>query len=416
MNSWILRLVSRACGLFGQKRAESEFDDEMQIHLQLLTEKFIRQGMGPEDADSAARRQFGNTTLLRQRHRESRTFLSFSTVFQDVRYGLRVLGRSPGFTAIAVASLALAIGANAAIFSLAKGLLYDRLHVAHADQLRMLRWTEDQHSAVSDMWGDFEPAPDGQGMLGSVFSYPVYRQLRAHNQVMQDLLAYKEDSMNATMRGNAQRAGVAMVSGNYFNVLGARPQLGRAIQPTDDALPGAGAVAVISEGVWEHEFGRSPAVLGQTITVNQTPLTIVGVSPRGFTGAKNTHDSPDLFVPLSMQPVIDPKGKNGSLLYDNELWWLNIVGRAKPGVLDAQVQAALDVELAAATRATITVKSGETVPRLVLADGSRGLNSAARMFRKRAYVLLTMPGFVLLLACANIATLLLARGAQRQRG
>ena len=415
MNSWAFRLVSRACGLLGQKKAESEFDYEMQIHLQLLTEKFIRQGMGPEDADSAARRQFGNTTLLRQRHRESRTFLSFSTVFQDVRYGLRVLGKSPGFTAIAVASLALAIGANAAIFSLAKGLLYDRLHVAHADQLRMLRWTEDQHSAVSNMWGDFEPAPDGQGTVGSVFSYPVYRQLRAHNQVMQDLFAYKEDSMNATIRGNAQRADVAMVSGNYFNVLGARPQLGRAIQPTDDALPGAGAVAVISEGVWEREFGRSRAVLGQTITVNQTPLTIVGVNPRGFTGAKNTHHSPDLFVPLSMQPVIDPKGKNGSLLSDSELWWLNIVGRAKPGVSDAQVQAALDVELAAATRATITVKSGETVPRLVLADGSRGLNYAARMFRKPVHVLLTITGFVLLLACANIANLLLARGAQRQR-
>jgi predicted permease len=167
--------------------------------------------------------------------------------------------------------------------------------------------------------------------------------------------------------------------------------------------------------VWEREFGRSPAVLGQTITVNQTPLTIVGVNPRGFTGAKNTHDSPDLFVPLSMQPVIDPKGKNGSLLNDSELWWLNIVGRAKPGVSDAQVQAALDVELAAATRATITVKSGETVPRLVLADGSRGLNYAARMFRKPVHVLLTITGFVLLLACANIANLLLARGAQRQR-
>jgi predicted permease len=415
MNSWARRLVSRIGGLFGQKRAESEFDAEMQIHLQLLAEKFIRQGMSPEDADSAARREFGNTTLLRQRHRESRTFLSFSTVFQDVRYGLRMLGKSPGFTAIAVASLALAIGPNATIFSLAKALLYDRLHVAHADQLRMLRWTEDQHSAVSGMWGDFEPAPDGQGKQGSVFSSPVYRQLRAHNEVMQDLSAYKEDSMNTTIRGNAQRADVAMVSGNYFNVLGVRPQLGRAIQPTDDASPGAGAVAVISEVVWEREFGRSPAVLGQTITVNQTPLTIVGVNPRGFTGAKNTHDSPDLFVPLSMQPVIDPNGKNGSLLNDSDLWWLNIVGRAKPGVPDSQVQAALDVELAAATRATITVKSGETVPRLVLADGSRGLNYAARMFRKPVNVLLTITGFVLLLACANIANLLLARGTQRKR-
>jgi len=415
MTTWIFRFVSRVRGLFGQKQADSEFDLETQTHLQLLTEQFIRQGMDSKDAYSAAHRQFGNTTLLRQRHRESRTFLSFSTVFQDVRYGLRVLGKSPGFTAIAVASLALAIGANAAIFSLAKGLLFDRLHVAQADQLRMLRWTQDQHSAVSGMWGDFEPAPDGQGMLGSVFSSPVYRQLQAHNQVMQDLFAYKEDGMNATISGNAQRAHVAMVSGNYFNVLGAQPQLGRAIQPTDDALPGAGAVAVISAGVWEREFGRSPAVLGQTITVNQTPLTIVGVNPRGFTGAKNTHDSPDLFVPLSMQPVIDPNGKNGSLLNDSELWWLNIVGRAKPGIPDAQVQAALDVELAAATRATITVKSGETVPRLVLADGSRGLNYAARMFRKPAYVLLTLTGFVLLLACANIANLLLARGAQRQR-
>src|SRR5580704_11867412 len=155
MNSWALRLASRVSGLFRQKKAESEFDDEMKIHLQLLTEKFIRQGMDPEDADSAARRQFGNTTLLRQRHRESRTFLSFSTVFQDVRYGFRVLGKSRGFTAIAVASLALAIGANTAIFSLAKGLLYDRLHVANADQPRLLRWTKDQHSAVSGMWGDF---------------------------------------------------------------------------------------------------------------------------------------------------------------------------------------------------------------------------------------------------------------------
>lgn len=415
MNSWALRLVSRVSGLFGQKKAESEFDCEMQIHLQLLTEKFVRQGMSPEDADSAARRQFGNTTLLRQRQRESRTFMIFSAVFQDVRYGFRLLRKSPGFTAIAVASLALAIGANTTIFSLAESILYDRLHVAHADQLRMLRWVEDKHSAVDGMWGDFDPDPNGGGMLGSVFSYPVYQQLRARNAVLEDLLAYKEDSMNVTMRGNAQRVNVDLVSGNFYAVLGTRPQLGRAIQPTDDATPGAGAVAVISEGVWEREFGRSSAVLGQTITVNQTPLTIVGVNPRGFTGAKNTHDSPDVFVPLSMQPVVDPKGKKESLLNDNDMWWVNVVGRARPGVADAQAEAALNVELAAATRATIKVKPDQTTPRLVLVDGGRGLNYAARMFRKPVFVLMTMTGFVLLLACANIANLLLARGAARQR-
>ena len=380
MNSWAFRIVSRACGLFGQKKAESEFDDEMQIHLQLLAEKFIRQGMGPEDADSAARRQFGNTTLLRQRHRESRTFLSLSTVFQDVRYGLRMLRKSAGFTAIAVASLALATGANTTIFSVAKSLLYDRLGVAHAEQLRLLRWTGDRHNAVRDMWGEFGPAAGG-GMMGTIFSYPVYQQLRDHNDVMEGLLAYNEDSMNATMHGNARRAVVAMVSGNYFDVLGARPQLGRSILPSDDRA-GASAVAVISEGAWEREFGRSPAVLGQTINVNQSLFTIVGVSPRGFTGAKNVQSSPDVFVPLSMQPLIDPRGDKASLLDDPNVWWVDCTGRIKPGVTDTKAQAELNVLVAGAIRRTMKVKASDTMPRVALEDGSRGLGYTARMFKR----------------------------------
>jgi hypothetical protein len=221
MNSWALRLVSRVGGLFGQQKAESEFDCEIQIHLQLLTEKFIRQGMGPEDADSAARRQFGNATLLQQRHRESRTFVSFSTVFQDVRYGLRVLGKNPGFTAIAVASLALAIGANTTIFSVAKSLIYDQLNVPHAEQLRMLYWQAAGQSAVHSMWGEFGPAPDG-GSKSSSFSYPVYRELSAHNPVMQDLFAFQGDGMNATIRGTARRVQAEMVSGNYYSGLNVR--------------------------------------------------------------------------------------------------------------------------------------------------------------------------------------------------
>jgi hypothetical protein len=182
------------------------------------------------------------------------------------------------------------------------------------------------------MWGEFDPDPNGGGMLGSVFSYPVYQQLRAHNAVLEDLFAYKEDSMNATLRGNAQRVNVGHGLGKLLRGAGTRPQLGRTIQPRTMRTPGAGPVAVISEGVWERDFGRSPAVLGQIITVNQTPLTIVGVNPRGFTGAKNAHESPDIFVPLSMQPVVDPKGRKASLLNDNEMWWLNVVGRARPGI------------------------------------------------------------------------------------
>jgi predicted permease len=400
-------------GLFVQEKAESEFKGEMQIHLQMLTEKFILQGMSPEDAASAARRQFGNTTLLQQRHRETRTFLSFFTVSQDVRYGLRVLGKSPGFTAIAVASLALAIGANTTIFSVAKCMIYDRLNVPHPEQLKTLYWQDAGHGAVHNMWGEFDSLPGG-GAKSSSFSYPVYRELSAHNQVMQDLIAYQGDDMNATIHGTARRVQAEMISGNYYSGLGVRPQLGRPIQPSDDASQSGGAVVVISEGIWERDFGRSPTVLGQAITINQAAMTIVGVNPRGFTGADGSQVSPDVFMPLKMQPVLDPKGKK-SYLEDAGEWWVKIMGRVKPGVTDSQAEAVLSSQLEAAVRGTMSPKPGETIPRLVITDGSRGNHISENGFMKPAFVLMTLTGLVLLLACANIANLMLARGAQRQR-
>ena len=413
MNSWALRLASRVSGLFRQKNAESEFDYEMQIHLQLLTEKFIRQGMGPEDADSAARRQFGNTTLLRQRHRESRTFLSFSTVSQDVRYGLRVLRKSPGFTAIAATSLALAIGANTTIFSVAKRLLLDRLDVPRADELRLLHWVGDKHVAINNVWGVTDNGPSGAGS----FSYPVYEQLRRDNRVLEDLFAFKDvGTMNATVGGTAQIVQGELVSGNYFEQLRVRPQLGRPIVASDDAV-GAAPVALLSAPFWQRAYGGNAGVLGQTIKVNMVPVTIIGVAPRGFTGAKNVLAAPDLFFPMSAQPLVEPRGKGGSLIGRSspEMWWLNIMGRAKPGVPDAQAQAALDVSLPAAVEATIKPGSGDTVPRLILSDGSRGLFASGQMFGKPIVVLMAVVGLVLLLACANIASLLLARSAARQR-
>jgi predicted permease len=219
--------------------------------------------------------------------------------------------------------------------------------------------------------------------------------------------------MNATIHGDAQRVNADMVSGNFFASLDVQPQLGRALDPSDDAANSSN-VAVVSDDVWQREFGRSVAVLGQTITLNQVSFVIVGVAPRGFTGAKVVMESPDVFVPIALQPLIDPKGKK-SLLTDNELWWVNIMARSKPGVDDATAQAVLDVQLRAATRATIPVAEGETLPRFALVDGSRGLHFTDRMFKRPIYVLLGLTGFVILLACANIANLLLARGAQRQR-
>ena len=369
--------------------------------------------MSPEDADSAAHRQFGNTTLLRQRHRESRTFLSFATIFQDLRYGLRLLGKSPGFTAIAVASLALAIGANTAIFSVAKNLLYDRLGVPHPEQLRLLGWAGDDKVAVHSYWSSYEA--DDAGMKSECFSYPVFRQLQAHNRLLEGLFAFKDLPASAAVHGSAQRVQMELVSGNFYSALGVRPQLGRALQPADDVTSGAGAVAVISDSLWRREFGRSPAVLGQTIAINQSVLTIVGVNSRSFTGAQSVQQSPDVFVPLSMQPLVKPWGHRVSLLAQPDNWWLEVMGRGQSNETDRQLRSELDLELAAAVHATMTVKAGETIPRMVLADGSRGLHQSEGSFKKPVNVLMVLVGLVLALACANVANLLLARGAQRQR-
>jgi len=409
----VARIRSAGKATLHRDRLEAEMEAELAGHLEALTADLVRSGQSPQDAARNARIALGTGLSHKEGMRAAVGLKAWDEFRTDLRYGFRILVKSPGFTAIAAVSLALAIGANTTIFSVAKSLLYDRLNVPHADELRLLGWISEPHDAVHSMWGDFNSVPGGKRQSHS-FSYPVYLALRDHNRVMQDLFAYQEDSMNATIRGNAQRVDVDMVSGNFYDALGVRTQLGRPIVAADDAV-GATPVAVISDGVWSREFGRSADVLGQSIVVNQSRFVIIGVNPKGFTGAKNVMASPDVFVPVSMQPVIDPKGKNGSLLNDPNLWWANIMGRAKPGVTDAQAQAALNVELAAATRATLNPKPDETIPMLQVADGGRGLNFVGHMFEKPIAVLMTLTGFVLLLACANIANLLLARGAQRQR-
>jgi predicted permease len=395
-------------------RVEADMEAELADHLERLTADLVRAGHSPKEAARRARIALGPALKTKEDMRASLGLRWWDELAADLRFAVRILRKSPGFTAIAAVSLALAIGANTAIFSLTKSLLYDRLGVPHAEQLRLLKWMGDDHNAAHSMWGDFDPAPGG-GMIGDIFSYPVYQELRDHNQVMSGLLAYNEDSMNATVNGTARRADVAMVTGDYFVVLDARPQLGRNFEPSDDRVGSANRVAVISDGLWERGFARSPSALGQTINVNQSLFTVVGVAPRGFTGAKNVQLSPDIYVPLSMQPLIDPKGDKGGFLDDPNEWWVDVTGRIKPGVTDAQAQAELNVELAAAIRGTMSVKAGDTIPRLVLSDGSRGLGLDASFFKKPVYVLMALTGFVLLLACANIANLMLARSAQRQR-
>jgi len=333
-------------------------------------------------------------------------------LMSDVRIALRLAGRTPAFVLLTTLTLALAIGANTAVFSVAKQLLYQRLDVPHAEQLRLLGWLGNA-STVKFSFGTNFDARDA-GMTCDRFSWAVFRQLENHDDALAGLFAFWNRRTTASIAGSTQPVQVEMVSDDYYRVLGVHPQLGRPVAGGGDA--GADAVAVISDGLWEREFGRSPSVIGKTVTIQHVPLTIIGVNPRGFTGAESALQSPDLFVPLSLQPRIFPMSpESPSLLADPNSWMFDVMGRMKPGQSEKKVRAALDVELAAAVRSSLMVRPYETVPQIVLVDGARGLHRWDETFKRPVNALLVLVFLVLLLACANIANLMLARGVRRRR-
>jgi predicted permease len=311
---------------------------------------------------------------------------------QDLVFAGRLLRKSPGFTLIATVSLALAIGANTTIFSIAKQLLLARLDIPDAANLRLLT------------------------AIDANLSYPVYQELRAQNSALGDLLAFHVTAANATVGMNAERVLIHEVSGNYFEVLGIQPQLGRVIQPLDDTSA-SDAVVVISDGFWEREFARSPKALGTPMKLNDVPVTIVGVNPKGFTGAASTLPSqtPDAIVALAKATLVTPSSNRQDWLADPASDSVYIMGRTKSGVADRTAQVTLETQFSTIVRSVVPVRAGTGVPRLVLRDGSRGLFAQRQTFGTPIAVLTIFLGLVLLLACANIATLMLARGARRQQ-
>jgi predicted permease len=340
---------------------------------------------------------------------------AMSTVFQDIRYALRQFRKSPGFTAIAVISLALAIGANTTIFSFANQMLFVKLGVPNPNQLRTLSVAGDHHMAVHSDWGTSYSGDDGRYHIES-FSYPVYQQLRQHNSVLSEIFADKQlSSVNITANGDPQAGMVELVSGNFYSQMQLKPEIGRGILPSDDGAPGTGNVTLISDAFWHRAFGGSTTVIGKTISVNSIPFTVVGVNPPKFTGPDGVGASPDVYVPLSMITVLHPDTDPRDSTLGSNLWWVQLLARTKPGISDANAQAALDVALSAAVRNTMTVKKGDTLPHIVVEDGSRGDTLNLRLIGKPIHILLGFAGLVLLLACANIANLMLARATNRER-
>ena len=405
----------RIAAMFRRRRLDGELDEELRAHLEMAAEENQRRGMPADEAWKAALRDFGGVTQVRESMRMREGVLWVENLRRDMAYALRMLRKSPGFAAVAIGSLALGIGANTAIFSIAKSALLDRLDVPHPGELRLFAWRAPHNSVVHSTWGDYESMPNGP-VTSTSFPYPVYQILRKQNHALEDLFAFKNlGRVNVTAEGEAEVVQADLVSGNFYEQMGVHPQLGRPIEPSDDDKPGASPVAVISDGYWAARFNRSPAVIGKTILVNLVNVTIVGVNPPGFTGAKGTQSSPELFMPFSLQPEVFPYRNEPSLLTSDKVWWMQIMVRAKPGVDEGRAQAALDVALKSAVHATMTVKAGESVPDLMLKDGSRGMNEASRNLKQPLLLLMGLVGLVVLLACANMANLMLARSSARQK-
>ncbi len=333
-----------------------------------------------------------------------------------------MLAKNPAFAAVAVLSLALGIGANTAIFSLIDAVLLKMLPVQNPHQLVLLDWAS--HGWPNDIMhglsGNMNQDKSGR-LTSTSFSYPAYEQIRAGNQVFSSVLALAGNGseLNVGYNGEPRWSQGQLVSGTFFPTLGVQPVLGRVLTPDDDRI-GASAVAVISYGYWQRRFGRDPAILGRTITVNGVPVSIVGVGPPEFYGVQPGR-AVDVWLSLHTQPQVEPRWSEGppgaaSLFEARDNWWVLIMGRLKPGVSQQQVRAELDVILQQSMAAEVkpTTKA-ETVPHLGVESGSKGLDYLRGEFSEPLFILMTVVGLVLLIACANVANLLLARAASRQK-
>jgi predicted permease len=399
-------LFARLRGLLTRNRLERELDEELRFHLEMQTEDNQRAGMSPEQARYAAIRSFGGLEPMKEGYREQRTLAQIETTIGDIRYAFRTLRRSPGFAAVAVLSLGLGIGGNTAIFSLLDTVLLKALPVKNPQQLVLLSKA-----------GGRSPVRN--------FPEPVFERVREHKELFADILACFDAAgtlqVSATTVGSERPAEMAyaqLVSGNYYSVLGVQAMLGRTLTPDDDRVPDAHPVAVISYGYWRRRFAGDPAVAGKRILLNGGSFTIVGVTGPEFFGIA-TGSPPDVTAPLMMQSRIwlDP---GRSIVKDARSSWLRLMARLRTDMPEEKARAGLTVifqqiEAERTGQATPAARQNIQKLRIEFSSGSKGLDALRVRFSKPLLVLMSLVGLVLLVACSNLAALLLARAAARQR-
>ncbi|HLX00151.1 MAG TPA: ABC transporter permease [Candidatus Acidoferrales bacterium] len=401
--SW-LRFLTRS--KWDEERAR-----ELQTYLEIESDKNIGRGLPPDEARHAAQRKLGNSTMVREEIYRMNSIGFLETFWQDVRFGLRMLWKTPGFTLVVILSLALGIGANTAIFTLVDAALLRMLPVKNPEQLIELN-----------------PMDVATGQP-TAFSYPAYEAIRDGSKVFSGVFTFAGGgnlgNIDVEVDGHGGIAAGQYVSGNYFATLGVEPFLGRVISRTDDVPPSGNPVAVISYGYWKSRFGGDQSILGQRITLNNSPFTIVGVAPPEFFGMQ-PGTSVNLWVPLmtitQVRPDFAMAGTPNAVLSSPNRNWLPIFCRLKPGVTPDEALASVGVIYEGVKRNRLTgsenALSSSDRERILRTQirwdpASKGLSALRLRFSRPLAILMAVVGLLLLIACANVANMLLARAGAR---
>lgn len=414
--NWIYKLPLRLRSLFLRSKVESELAEELQYHLDRQIEIFIGRGMLPEQARSAALRNMSGLEQQKEKCREARGVGLIEDLLSDSRYALRTFRKNPSLVLVIVASLTLGIGANTAIFSVINVVSLKMLPVHDPQRLVLLNWSSKAwpHVFIDDLEGN--GGRDAGGMMSSSsFSSDLYAAVKTQNDVFEQTFAFaaNDSNVNVGLNGRAEAAHLQAVSGNFFDGLGLSPGLGRLLVDGDDS-PSAPPVVVVSQEFWRKHFGSDTVASGKTLTVNGQSVTIVGATPPEFFGILPGYPV-DIYIPVSFYREQWTRLYPDDDLNAPKTWWLEIVGRLKPGANQAGAASQLQVIADRTLRASLKTNADTEVPKIGLAPAGRGLNDLRQKFSTSLLLLMGMVGLVLLIACANVAGLLMARATARQK-